>query len=522
MAIDKKVPFAQEQEQPQTANNLPASSSSHPAVSSSTTNPHSYSGSSSNNMGNPHADYQSINRGDDESQPGLPPPSYAQSQPAGPWDAQASYDQYRRKRKWRRAVHWTIAAVLILLLWRTVSSWFSSESSTGPYPPSSDGSPSDWAHWSSPIQIPRKEWPSSNNGPYYSTQTKFTLDPAASTLFLSAQGSYYDGSATYEVVESSAKDVEVNVEVVYASEYQRNRLTVAKMEDSKRGRQGVGIYSEDHKWQINYGQIRVNVRYALPKRSGGYKRLEADVHNLGIHVADLGTAVVPTNLAFRSHNGAVEFKGDLRATEHVELHSQNGHVSVGGELITPVLDVDSENGAVDLKSVYATTVDAHSQNGRVHGFYNVSRKLTLQSDNGAIEASVAIRKADDGKKQDDDDQRKNEVVVDARSSNGHVDIRYVSQPKDVILTSSVQSENGHAAVRHNETKNFAGLVDLETMMGSLRVHIDSVKGRVWKVFEEKHGIVHRELHGKMYFDDQPDFVGSSSVRSSNGGVEIYL
>ncbi|KAK0525347.1 hypothetical protein OC835_005643 [Tilletia horrida] len=535
MVIDKKIDFSSHAPSPSSS-----SSSSSPNTGPSSAHS-SYPASApapANIMGNPNADYQSISQhrpgnevGDDQHQQ-LPPPAYASSQPQGPWDAQHRHDAYRRKRSIRRAVHWTLAAIAVLLLWKV---FFASNASSegAPYPPASDGSPSHWAHWSEPVEIPRSEWPSTIRGPYYSTTTNFTLDPTAATLFLHAKGTGYGGHVDYVLSESSSGKVEVGVQAVYNGIGERDRITIAKMDDSDKGRQGVGIYSERKQRNWNDGSVRIYVTFALPRRDS-YQTLDTDVDNLRITVADLGSpAPIFTRFEAHSGNGALHIDGDLTATETVIIRNGNGRIQAKGRLLTPNLDSKCDNGGVIFSDVVASDADVFSGNGHVEGTFHVSHHLALNSDNGAIDAKVYVEKARDSKTKplagfftstssggsNDDEQSR--VDVQAISSNGRVTLTYAAQDAAVLLSSKARSDTGHVTVRHADT--FVGDVDLGTDVGHLSVRTPPTSGRrVWEVVKEHKGLIGHQLQAKLYRRDHPDALGSSTAYSDVGAVDAIF
>ncbi|CAD6905355.1 unnamed protein product [Tilletia controversa] len=528
MAIDKKVHPVEFQDDPS------PNATDHLASASS--------GNNANMGNNPNENsYQSIHRASNEeynsgNSDNLPPPAYAPAQPSGPWNAQASYEANRRKRNFKRAIHWTLAVLLFLLVWRVFTS--SGRTSTGgPYPPSSDGSPSDWAHWSTPIELPRSKWPSNSRGPYMVTSTNFTLDPSASSLFLHAKGPGYGGRVDYVLKESSSGNVEVGVEAVYVDVLDRDQVTVVKMEDGKQGQQGVGIYSENSR--RNFADVNLYVTFALP-REKAYKTLEGDIENLSVHFADFssGTPTTFSRLDLQLGNGAVNFEGGLIASEVISIHSKNGKVNAQGRLEAPAVEARCDNGALVLQDVASPSIDASSANAHVEGTFHISRKLVLRSDNGAVDAKVYVEKA----KEDGEGADAGRVEVDANSSNGHVTLTYLKQDADVLLFSNVKADMGHASVRHANT--FVGKVELGTEMGHLDVRPPRTaasssssssqrqkkqsssspsrsdqSARVWHVTEDHKGMMGHKLYADLYWRDSPDSLGHTSVRSEMGSVD---
>jgi len=474
-------------------------------------------------MGNPTTDYQSTAQSYD-----LPPPAYASGSTQA-WSS-TNIAAHRRKRTWRRAIHWTLTAILLLLLWRALDSAFSGSSGgrTGPYPPTADGEPTHWPDWSEPIQLPRSEWPSFSGGglfggPFYSTTTNFTLDPAAAVLFVHAQGPGYGGRVDYVVGSEGSKDVKVGVEVVYNVVASRDRLTVAKMEDKNAGRQGVGVYTEKRGiwFRNNDLHIRVYITVALPPTSKPYHTLESDTENIAATTHDLGSRLTFTRFTSHSQNGRLSLNGGLVATEQVSLHNSNGRIEASAKggaasLITPVLEADCENGALELGNVVVSdSVSATSSNGHVQGTFHVARKLVLRSENGAVDARVYVEK----NKNSSSSSSSGKVDVDATSSNGHVELTYVEQDPSVLLFSNVHSENGRASVSHAPT--FTGQIELGTEVGSLHYSppsSSSSEKRIWETIEEHKGWVARKLTAKLYRKDQPDLLGSTVITSEAGSV----
>ncbi|KAE8250907.1 hypothetical protein A4X13_0g4262 [Tilletia indica] len=511
MAIDKKV--------------HPVGFEDNPTPNPIATQSSSTEQTNNNNMGNPDQNnYQSTYRTSTED-PLLPPPAYTSNQPAGPYNAQTTYDINRRKRSFRRAIHWTLAALAVLLLWRIFFS--SGQGPTGgPYPPSSDGSPTDWAHWSNPVELPRSQWPSSSRGPYLSTTTNFTLDPYSS-FFLHAKGGGYGGRVDYVLRESSSGNIEVGVETVYTAVSERDQITVVKMDDKKQGRSGVGIYTDPGRRYWNKGGVDIYVTFSLPRQTT-FQVLEGDIDNLSVHFADFSpTSFLNFNL--RLGNGALNFEGDITSPEVISVHNNNGRIQGRGRLTARSVEVRSSNGHVDLNEVISETSDIGSTNGRVEGTFHVSKKLALSSDNGAIDAKVYV----EGK--DEDDAGEKRVDVDATSSNGRVTLTYLKQDPEVLLFSTARADNGHASVRHANT--FVGKVEAGTDMGHLQVsppppssaasgprrQVQSASSksssRVWQVTKDHKGMMGHEFYADLYWRDSPDFLGQTIVRSDMGSVD---
>lgn len=100
-------------------------------------------------------------------------------------------------------------------------------------------------------------------------------------------------------------------------------------------------------------------------------------------------------ISVKTANGAISLKADVAEYSSVKLQTDNGKISVDGELVCASLECDTDNGSIELNgSVYAEEVDCETDNGSVIAAFIAAESVTLKTDIGSIEAKLIDDKTD--------------------------------------------------------------------------------------------------------------------------------
>jgi hypothetical protein len=119
----------------------------------------------------------------------------------------------------------------------------------------------------------------------------------------------------------------------------------------------------------------------------------------------------------------------------VEVETNNGRVSVSD--VAGEVRVETDNGAIDGDRLSSSTVDTHTDNGRIRlTFDDAPMSVNAETDNGAI----AVRLPD----------LEHDYAVDADSSRGNVDVDVRTDP---------------VADRHVSARSDNGAIDIEYRTG---------------------------------------------------------
>lgn len=122
----------------------------------------------------------------------------------------------------------------------------------------------------------------------------------------------------------------------------------------------------------------------------------------------------------------VAFVVTVPAEFDVDVTTRNGRIAVTD--VSGRLELETDNGAIEGEALRATTVEAHTDNGRVRLVFDVPpSSVDVETDNGAI----AVRVPD----------RAGVYDIDASSDNGSVEVDVRTDPgSDRRIT--VRSDNG--------------------------------------------------------------------------------
>jgi len=131
---------------------------------------------------------------------------------------------------------------------------------------------------------------------------------------------------------------------------------------------------------------------------------------------------------------SVGFVVEVPASFDVDLSTDNGRVEVYG--LTGDVRIDSDNGAIRADGLGPSTVDAHTDNGRVQlSFDDVPDSAVATTDNGSIDIQLPPSDTDGA------GDSTGGYDVDATTDNGGVDVDVPTDPESTHRITA-HSDNG--------------------------------------------------------------------------------
>ena len=212
-------------------------------------------------------------------------------------------------------------------------------------------------------------------------------------------------------------------------------------------------------------------------------------------------------------NGNIQVDGRLFAPR-VELRSSNGHITVGpGSSVESDEEIllQTQNGRILIEkeaTIKGTTVRTVTSNGDIFGtpgLFYANHSLSFRTDNGRIEADVAVQRPDLGKLDAPGIQKTETVSVEATSVTGVVKLHYTKHEPGVVLNSKALSELSRVEVKHHP--EFQGAWDLR---GATHSRIrgsgakdgvkDGARTRRFAVDQDNYGWINRHVQGRIWWE----------------------
>ncbi|KIM59348.1 hypothetical protein SCLCIDRAFT_1217913 [Scleroderma citrinum Foug A] len=259
----------------------------------------------------------------------------------------------------------------------------------------------------------------------FGAKTSFALPANADSLSLLARGSYQHGHVEFVQSTEESDTVDVNVRVAYRFEEAIENAAVCLTGNGK-NEYGIGIFTPKRKgrWSGKEG-LRFDIQVTLPAGKGGdglnIKRLETELPNYSQNVADLWKTVSFDHIALSSVNGHVSV--DSVTADTGLFTTSNGGIS--GHFNAESLELVTLNGPIRASVALLNRKGAHPST------------LLMHTANGPIDSEVTLTSdvATGGK-----------FDVDASTTNGPVDLKFIKSPVSALLKAKAKSTIGRVKV----------------------------------------------------------------------------
>ncbi|KAI8978249.1 hypothetical protein BD414DRAFT_495020 [Trametes punicea] len=381
---------------------------------------------------------------------GVLSPSPAIYLPVGGHEAVAQ--DLKRKRRRRRFWHFITGTLLLLLFWHLVAfdiASFITKLTARPWTPNDDcrfpltdqsmAQPSQCEYplnWTKDSRHESGHWP-------LHAHASLTLPIDAEELLFVYLGSLAQG--TFEVSQSVdlSDDAVVNVDVWYSdrTEHVLGESSVCYLHPSD-GQHGLGIFTPNRPYHSPHDYLKFWVHLSLPASGSDaplwINKLSTNLPEFAHRFAELSDAVIFKTLSLATRN--VPIVADSLTADHAVLRSTNGQIR-GTFTSNSSLDLTTRNAAIHA-TVYLNNED--EQKGTI---------LRVSTANAAIKANVHLNA-------DGLDTPGGAFRVDARSSNGPVDLAFAESPANSLLNASAVSSN--APVRVAAHPAFEGTFELHS------------------------------------------------------------
>lgn len=127
--------------------------------------------------------------------------------------------------------------------------------------------------------------------------------------------------------------------------------------------------------------------------------------------------------------------------QSISLHTTNAQITLE-TITTDDLKIKSTNNLVQASRVNVSSANVASTNGGIFGSFLLPGRdsvLVLATSNAPIDVRVALMQPEDSK---------GKYLVDAKTSNGKVDVGYTTQAEGSYLDSRVVTSNAGVRVEH--------------------------------------------------------------------------